>query len=146
MSKIDTDAIEPKRGTYYPGPFDHAAGVRLALGKAAGLQDFGVNLTRLPPSAWSSQRHWHTHEDEFIYILEGTLTLVTDAGEEQLCAGDSVGFKKNVPNGHHLVNKSECDVVYLEIGSRHPQDSCEYPDIDLRGESRGWVHKNGEPY
>jgi uncharacterized cupin superfamily protein len=123
--------------------------VRQRLGDAAGLTDFGVNLLRLPPGCWSSQRHWHSAEDEFVYVLEGELVLVTGSGEEILRAGDCAGFKAAVRDGHHLVNRSERDAVVLEVGSRlAAEDEGEYSDIDLRflkGDG-GYVHRDGRPY
>jgi len=119
------------------------------LGDAAGLADFGVNLLRLPPGAWSSQRHWHSAEDEFVYVLEGEVVLASGAGEEILRAGDSAGFKAGVPDGHHLQNRSARDAVVLEIGSRKPaEDSVDYPDVDLHVPKggRAFTHKNGLPY
>jgi uncharacterized cupin superfamily protein len=148
MPKIDMQQIVPKLGSGYPDPFRSTAMQlsKFALGRAAGLEDFGVNLVRLPAGEWSSQRHWHSHEDEFVYVLEGELTLITDAGEQVLSAGSCAAFKKNVPDGHHLINKSERDAVYLEVGSRHDVDVCEYPDIDMRALPNGLVHKDGTPY
>ena len=108
-----------------------------------------MNLLRLPPGAWSSQRHWHSAEDEFVYVLEGEVVLATGAGEEILRAGDSAGFKAGVPDGHHLQNRSERDAVVLEIGSRKPaEDAVDYPDIDLRVPEggRAFTHKDGRPY
>ena len=91
-----------------------------------------MNLTRLAPGSWSSQRHWHSHEDEFIYILEGEVVLVTESGEEVMRAGDCAGFKAGEADGHHLQNRSGKEAVYLEIGSRHQaEDSAQYPGIDL---------------
>jgi uncharacterized cupin superfamily protein len=114
---------------------------------AAGLTQFGVNLQRLPPGAWSSQRHWHSAEDEFVWIVEGEAVLVTDEGEEILRAGDCAGFKAGVANGHHLRNRSDADVLLLAIGSRNDDDVASYPDIDLRwSEATGDVHKDGTPY
>jgi uncharacterized cupin superfamily protein len=113
------------------------------------LSDFGVNLLRLPPGTWSSQRHWHSAEEEFVYVLEGELVLVTDAGEEILRAGDCAGFKAGIHDGHHLQNRTNRDAVVLEVGSRKPEDDeGDYPDIDLRflkGDG-GYVHKDGTPY
>lgn len=111
---------------------------------------FGVNLVRLPPGGLSSQRHWHSHEDEFVCVLEGELTLVTDAGEEVLTPGMVAGFKAGVANGHHMINKGAAWAVYLEVGSRSDDDECHYPDIDLfltspRDGGR-FTRKNGEPY
>jgi len=123
--------------------------LRYRLGDAAGLTQFGVNLMRLAPGAWSSQRHWHTHEDEFVYVLEGEVVLVTDSGEEVLRPGDCVGFKAGVPDGHHLQNRSERDAVFLEIGTRATaEDECFYPDIGMRAlkNRAGYVDWDGRPY
>ncbi|MGZ3274944.1 MAG: cupin domain-containing protein [Caulobacteraceae bacterium] len=150
-AKIDVDAAPTRFGTGYPEPF---AGVcagrrKWRLGDAAGLTQFGVNLLRLPPGQWSAQRHWHHHEDEFVYVLEGEVVLVTDAGEEVLTAGDCAGFKAGVADGHCLQNRSDREVVLLEVGTRHPGgDGAEYPDIDLRlpvGE-RVWRRRDGTAY
>src|SRR4030088_1108710 len=135
MPKIDIAAVPERKGSVYPPPFDAACAerVRQRLGNAGGLIDFGVNLMRLPPGNLSSQRHWHSAEDEFVYVLEGELTLVTDSGEEILRAGDCAGFKAGLRDGHHLQNRSSRDVVVLEIGSRKiAEDEGEYPDLDLR--------------
>jgi uncharacterized cupin superfamily protein len=152
MSKrIDLRAVVASVGSGYPAPFDApcAERVRRRLGDAAGLTDFGVNLLRLAPGTWSSQRHWHSAEDEFVYVLEGEVMLVTDAGEELLAAGDCAGFKAGSADGHHLQNRSARDAVMLEVGSRRPaEDACEYPDVDLRifaGE-QVYRHKDGTPY
>ena len=132
-SKINVSALEPVIGTLYPPPYDEPclSRARKRLGDAAGLTQFGVNLLALPPGAWSAQRHWHTHEDEFVYILSGEVTLVTDAGEEVLRAGDCAGFKAADPNGHCLQNRTDADATVLEIGSRIKGDGVFYPDIDL---------------
>src|SRR5690606_22563863 len=98
---------------------------------AAGLTQFGVNLCTLPPGAWSSQRHWHTHSDELIQVVSGEVTLVTDAGEEVLRAGDFAGFKAGDRDGHCFQNRSDHDVVLLEIGTRTPVDAAHYSDIDM---------------
>ncbi len=148
---IDLKSAETIRGSRYPSPFDQpcAKRFRRRLGDAAGLTHFGVNLTCLPAGAWSAQRHWHTAEDEFIYIVEGELVLVTDAGEETLRAGDCAGFKAGVADGHHLQNRTDRDAVFLEVGSRRPDDDeVAYPDIDLKAlQGRaGYAHANGEPY
>jgi uncharacterized cupin superfamily protein len=151
MKKIDIAACAVTVGSGYPAPYDEPCRQRkrLRLGDAAGLTQFGVNLLRLPPGVWSSQRHWHSAEDEFVYVLEGEVVLVSDAGEEVLRAGDCAGFKADEPNGHHLQNRSGADVVLLEIGARNPErDGVDYPDIDLtiRPGTRGFVHKDGAPY
>jgi uncharacterized cupin superfamily protein len=150
MPKIDLTVVPERTGSNYPAPFaqNAAARSRQALGDAGGLRDFGVNLTRLPPGEWSSQRHWHTAEDELVYVLSGELTLVSDAGEQTLRAHDCATFAKNVPDGHHLINRGTQTAVYLEIGSRHDDDNCHYPDIDLdyAGASGHYTHKDGVPY
>ncbi len=152
MSKrIDLHEVPAVLGSRYPAPFDApcSARVRQRLGDAAALAHFGVNLLRLPPGAWSSQRHWHSAEDEFVYVLEGEVVLATGAGEQILRAGDSAGFKAGVPDGHHLQNRSARDAVLLEIGSRNPaEDAVDYPDIDLRVPRGGssFTHKDGRPY
>src|SRR5215469_4192010 len=118
--KIDIASLKPVVGTLYPAPFDEPcrARERVRLGDAAGLTQYGVNLLRLPPGAWSSQRHWHTKEDEFVYVLSGEVTLVTDSGEEVLRAGDCAGFSANDANGHCLQNRSERAAEVLEVGTR----------------------------
>ena len=127
--------VEPRTGSVYPPEF---AGIvdgrsKAALGNLFDLDQFGVNLTELAPGAASALRHWHSAEDEFIYVLEGTPTLVTDMGEEVLEPGDCAGFKAGSPNGHCLVNQSETVVRILEVGTRRPDiDSCDYPDTDMR--------------
>jgi uncharacterized cupin superfamily protein len=151
MSKIDVNAVFKRKGSTYPPPFNEMAKVRIkqGLGDAGGLSDFGVNLTQLPPGAWSSQRHWHSAEDEFVYILAGEVVLITDHDEEILCAGDCAAFPKNTPNGHHLINKSYASATYLEIGTRRPmEDVCHYSDIDMHLDRKqgGFMHKDGTPY
>jgi uncharacterized cupin superfamily protein len=150
MPKIDIAAIAPRKGSGYPAPFHEIAAGRIksALGDAAGLSDFGVNLVTLPPGNWSSQRHWHSHEDEFVLVLSGELTLATDAGEEILVAGDCAGFPKGLADGHHFINRGAADAVYLEVGTRADGvDVCTYPDIDLvLTPGRGFTHKDFAPY
>ncbi len=145
--RIDSEALPKSVGSGYPPPYGApcAARVRQRLGDAAGLTDFGVNLLRLPPGTWSSQRHWHTAEDEFVYVLEGEVVLVTDAGEETLRQGDCAGFKAGAPDGHHLQNRSQADAVLLEVGSRKAEDAADYPDIDLRYSPDGYTRKDGSP-
>ncbi len=151
MKKIDIEAAARVVGSGYPAPHDGPCRQRARhrLGDAARLTQFGVNLLRLSAGTWSSQRHWHSAEDEFVYVLEGEVVLVTDAGEEALRAGDCAGFKAGDPDGHHLQNRTAKDAVVLEIGARNPErDSVEYPDIDLaiRAPNRAFVHKDGTPY
>lgn len=152
MPKIDIDAAPARTGSGYPTPFDEPCRerVRHRLGDAGGLTDFGVNLLELPPGAWSSQRHWHTAEDEFVWVLEGEVTLIDDAGEHLLHAGDCAAFARGDANGHHLVNRSSASVRVLEIGSRKPEeDAASYPGIDLHigpGREAGFTHLDGTPY
>jgi uncharacterized cupin superfamily protein len=149
--RIDLTKIPVKTGSGYPTPFDLpcAARARQRLGDAAGLTDFGVNLLRLPPGAWSSQRHWHSAEDEFVFIVEGEVVLVTDTGEELLRSGDCAGFKAGVKDGHHLQNRTDRDAILLEVGSRRvAEDEGEYPDIDMRflKNDEGYSHRDGTLY
>ncbi len=150
MPKIELIAVPERKGAGYPKPFDApcAARIRQRLGDAGGLTDFGVNLMRLPPGGWSSQRHWHSHEDEFVYLLEGELVLVEDGGETLLKAGDCAAFPKNTGNGHHMINRADRTAVYLEIGSRQPEDLTTCSDIDLKSANADgrFVHKDGTPY
>jgi len=150
--RIDIAAQTPVVGTLYPPPFDLPcrARARTKLGEAAGLSQFGVNLCRLPPGAWSSQRHWHTAGDEFVYILSGEVVLVTDGGEEVLHAGDCAGFPARDENGHCFQNRSDQDAEILEIGSRVPDDTAYYPDIDMVAPAGAkpapYTHRDGIPY
>jgi uncharacterized cupin superfamily protein len=149
MPKVDIAAVPVRLGSGYPAPHDApcASRVRRRLGEAGGLRDFGVNLMTLPPGGWSSQRHWHSHEDEFVYVLEGELTLVEDAGESVLRAGDCAAFPKNSGNGHHMINQSSVTAVYLEVGSRDPLDLTMCSDIDMMSSAVDgrFVRKDGAP-
>jgi uncharacterized cupin superfamily protein len=150
--RIDPRTLEPIVGTLYPAPFDAPcrARERRRLGNAAGLTQFGVNLLRLIPGSWSSQRHWHTASDEFIYVLSGQVVLVTEAGEEELRAGDAAGFKAGDPDGHCLQNRSGGEAVILEIGTRVQGDTAHYADIDMIAPAGGqpslYTHRDGTPY
>ena len=150
MPKVNVAQVPEHRGSDYPAPYGEPVSgrIRQALGRAGGLTDFGVNLMHLPPGAWSSQRHWHTAEDELVYVLSGELTLITDAGEQTLRAQDCATFAKGVPDGHHLINRGAETAVYLEIGSRHQDDTCHYPDVDLHydGAVGHYTHKDGVRY
>jgi uncharacterized cupin superfamily protein len=152
MPKIDIDKLKVDTYTGYPEPFRQAVlgRERQRLGNAVGLDQFGVNLSRLKPGAASSQRHWHQNEDEFVYVLEGELVLCEDGGETVLRPGDAAGWKAGVANGHCLINRTSRDAVYLEIGSRAARETATYPDIDMRAErdDKGmrYVHKDGTPY
>ncbi|MEQ1941966.1 cupin domain-containing protein [Mesorhizobium sp. VNQ89] len=133
MPRIDIDAVPARVGTGYPKIFAAIAEgrSRKRLGDAAGLDQFGVNLTTLAPGAGTAHRHWHHSEDEFVFVLAGEATLIDDDGETILVAGDAAGFKAGVANAHQIVNKSSRDVVLLEIGTRAAQDRGVFPDIDL---------------
>ena len=150
--RIDIAALTPVVGTTYPPPFDLPCRgrARTKLGDAAGLTQFGVNLCRLPPGAWSSQRHWHTGEDEFVYVLSGEVVLVTDGGEEVLHAGDAAGFPAQDKNGHCFQNRSDRDAQILEVGTRVTGDMAYYSDIDMvapaGGEPAAYTHRDGTPY
>lgn len=151
VKRIDPADLPEIVGTLYPPPFDQPcrARGRRKLGDAAGLTQFGVNLLRLPPGAWSSQRHWHQEQDEFIYVLAGEVTLVTDEGAEVLKAGECAGFRAGDRNGHQLQNRSDHNALVLEIGTRTKSDYCEYPDIDLASDKDSgamYQHKDGTPY
>lgn len=150
MPKIDITAVPERKGVGYPAIFADlsAERIRQRLGDAGGLTDFGVNLMRLPPGNWSSQRHWHSHEDEFVYVLEGELVLIEDGGETLLRAGDCAAFAKGTGNGHHMINRSDAMAVYLEVGSRQPADVTTCSDVDMMSTNADgrFVHKDGTPY
>ena len=151
---INPEEVPIQNSTNYPDEFKSivAGRFRQRLGNFAGLTNFGVNLVRLTPRSASALRHWHSHQDEFIYIVEGELTLITDAGEEILTPGMFAGFPKNDANGHHLVNRSNQDAVYLEVGDRTLNDTAFYPDEDLiakpgdDGQSIIFTRKDGTVY
>ena len=150
MPKIDPTTVPVRIGAGYPEPFNAACAgrTRQRLGDAGGLRDFGVNLMTLPPGRWSSQRHWHSHEDEFVHVLEGELTLVEDGGQTVLHPGDCAAFAKGSGNGHHLQNLGPTVAVYLEVGSRQADDLTTCSDIDLMSHPRDgrFVHRDGTPY
>lgn len=154
MPKIDSSLAPKGSGARYPKPFDEPCRERawVRLGDAAGLTQFGVNLLRLPAGAWSSQRHWHSHEDEFVFVLRGEVVLVDDTGEVRLGPGDSAGFPAGDRNGHCLQNRSGEDAELLVVGSRYDEDHGEYPDIDMKfsadryGKGGAYLHKDGTPY
>jgi uncharacterized cupin superfamily protein len=150
MPKIDLSTVPVRKGSGYPPPFDApcAERIRQRLGNAGGLADFGVNLMQLAPGSWSSQRHWHSHEDEFVYVLEGELVLIEEHGETVLRAGDCAAFPKKSDNGHHMINRSDQMAICLEVGARHPDDVVTYSDIDMTTADRDgrFVHKDGSPY
>jgi uncharacterized cupin superfamily protein len=149
--KIDIAALRKVVGTRYPAPYDEPClkRERRRLGDAAGLTQYGVNLLRLPHGAWSAQRHWHSREDEFVYVLAGEVTLVTDAGDEIFRAGDCAGFKAGDPDGHCFQNRGAEDALLLEVGTRTPGgDEVQYPGLDLRvvAGRPGFAHADGTPW
>ena len=145
---LDPMTVEASLTTIYPKKFKAMCIGRekRKIGDALGLNKFGVNLVTLKPGAASSQRHWHSHSDEFVYILEGEVTMISDAGEEILGPGMTAGFPANNGDGHHLVNKSGADVLYLEVGDRPPKDDADYPDVEMLVRDGKLVHKDGTPY
>ena len=130
---LDPRTLEPKSRSGYPPPYAARVLPRAvrALGDALGLTRIGVNLATLLPGKESSMRHWHTHEEEFIYVLSGEVVLVTDGGEQTLKAGSCAGFPLGSGDGHQLVNRSAQPAVYLEISNRHPEDRAFYSDVDM---------------
>src|SRR5271166_2238265 len=147
--KIDIESAPVSVGSRYPAPFAAPCmnKTRHRLAVAAGLKHIGINLLELAPGAWSSQRHWHTKAEEFVYVLEGEVVLVTEGSEETLRAGDCAGFLAGDPDGHHLQNRSDIRARVLEIGSANPRDDeADYPDIDLRATAAGYFRKDGTRY
>jgi uncharacterized cupin superfamily protein len=148
MPKLDLDSIEQVNSTGYPPPFDGEVQGRWyrRLAPAGGLTEFGVSQVVLKPGAWSSQRHWHVGEDEFLVMISGEAVLVDDEGEQVLRAGDCAAFPKTDGNGHHLRNCSDADCVFVVVGAGE-QAGGDYPDIDMRFTPEGtYVHKDGTPY
>jgi uncharacterized cupin superfamily protein len=152
MPKVDIHRAPRVGGSRYPAPHDEPCRGRffIKLGAAAGLTQFGANVLTLGPGSWSSQRHWHALEDEFVYVLEGEVVLVEDEGEQTLGAGDCAGFKAGTRNGHHLQNRTTRDARILVVGSRIEYDHGEYSDIDMKFESTAgggsrFVRKDGSP-
>ncbi len=147
---LDPATVPEDGGTAYPEPYRAvvAGRFRRRLGEALGLTDFGVNLTRLEPGAATALRHWHTAEDEFVFVLEGEVVLVSEAGEQVLGPGTCAGFPAGRADGHCLVNRGDRPALLLEIGSRRPDvDEVIYPDADLRAlPGRRFVHADGRPW
>ncbi len=152
MPKIELESIVPNSGSSYPEPFRDLASKKswLELGKAAGLNQFGVSLMTIESGGISSQRHWHECEDEFLLMLSGELVLVEEDGETIMHSGDMAGFKAGVANGHHMVNRSTADAKFLVVGTSATNDVCHYPEIDLRFETdengERFVNKAGDLY
>ena len=152
LPAIDAATVTPTAGSNYPDQFKPVVAGRSKrrLGDAFGLKNFGVNLTTIRPGAASALRHWHMMQDEFVYIISGELTLVTDAGEQLLTAGMCAGFPAGAANGHHLINRADRDAVYLEVGDRVPGDGATYSDDDIvaRSVDGRWqfTRKDGTSY
>lgn len=150
MPKVDLAQIEQTNRTGYPEPYSRDVAGRFyrRIGQATGLKDIGVSHCVLKPGAWSSQRHWHEGIDEFVVMLEGEAVLVEEGSETAMRPGDCAVFPKDVPNGHHLVNRSERDCTFLAFDCQYGEGDCHYPDADLRYEVAGdrYVHKDGTPY
>lgn len=144
MPKIDLAAAPVRIGIdSYPEPFRSRVGAvtRVQLSRAGGLTTLGVNLTTLAPGQMTAMRHWHEREDELVYVLSGTVTLVEDTGEAELGPGDAAGWKAGVATGHHLVNRSDAPAVVVEIGPRHPEERAHYTDADLMLTRTGGVSR-----
>jgi uncharacterized cupin superfamily protein len=145
---LDPASVTPRVGSIYPAAF--AAACRREARSATLGSQFGVNLVTLAPGSWSSQRHWHQNEDEFIYVLEGEVTLVTDEGETVLGPGMAAGFPADAADGHHLVNRGRAPARYLEVGTRAATEEVHDSDIDMTASRRDgkfvFRRKNGEPY
>ncbi len=152
MPRIDIASVPLDTATNYPDPFYRAVQgrQRRRLGNAAGLTQFGVNMTTLKPGAWSAQRHWHRDEDEFVYVVSGELVLCEDGGETVLRPGDCAGWKAGSGDGHCLINRTESDAVFIEVGTRSQTEHVVYSDIDMMltrdASGQRYLHKNGEPY
>ena len=152
MPKVDIAKVPVKSGTFYPAEFQAECKGRhkQALGDVVGLTQFGVNITRIEPGQASALRHWHEQEDEFIYMLEGELVLAENDGETVLKIGDAAGFKAGSGVAHRLINRSNHDAVYFEVGTRAKSERVHYPDVDLVMErdsySRRYLHKDGKTY
>jgi uncharacterized cupin superfamily protein len=151
-SWLDPMRLAPRRGSAYPASFAEPllGREKHIIGDALGLTQFGVNLVTLEPGAWSSQRHWHVHEDELIFVLEGEVILITDSGETILRPGMAAGFPAGKADGHHLINRGDVPARYLEAGTRAESEEAQYSDIDMVARKDGgrfvFLHKNGEPY
>ncbi len=152
LPALDPATVEERVGANYPEPFGSQVGARRkrALGDALGLRNYGVNLVEVPPGALSTMRHWHDKQDEFVYLLECELTLITDDGEQTLGPGMVAGFPAGVADGHQMVNRTDRTARYLEVGDRMPGDDCTYSDVDLDWpydpEGEIFRHKDGRPY
>jgi uncharacterized cupin superfamily protein len=153
LPALDPMTVAAAAGSAYPDALKAVVQGRRKrrLGPVLGLTNFGVNVTTLLPGAGSAHRHWHMAQDEFILVLEGELTLITDGGEQVLRVGECAGFPKGKADGHQLLNKGTTPAVYLEVGDRTLPDNAFYPDVDLAAEPQAnggviFTHKDGTPY
>ncbi len=148
MPKLNLDTIPQSNATGYPAPFDAAVAGRWfrRLAPPGGLSAMGVSHVVLKPGGWSSQRHWHESEDEFVVILSGEAVLVEDSGETLMRAGDCAAFPMGVPDGHHLQNRGAGDCVFMAIGAGDRQGKGSYSDIDMMFDDTGYYHKDGTPF
>ena len=149
MTIVRKGTVPPKEAkSSYPDPYNLGSGniSYLALSDAGGLTQFGAYLESLEPGRQSSQLHWHEKEDEVLYLLQGTLTVVEDGREETIEPGDACAWKAGEPAGHTIRNDGDAPAIYLIVGSRADGEVCHYPGIDLRAEPGGYVHLDGKPY
>lgn len=148
MPKLDVEAIQQSNVTGYPAPFDQEVQGRYwrRLAPIGGLNQMGASHVVLKPGAWSSQRHWHESEDELVIMLSGEAVLVEDGGETVLGAGDVAAWAAGVANGHHLINRSAEDCIFIAIGAGDLNGGGEYSDIDMKFEGDGYLRKDGTPY
>jgi len=148
MPKIDVETIAASNRTGYPEPFDAAVEGRWwrRLAPAGGLSEMGASHVVLKPGAWSSQRHWHEDEDELLVMIAGEAVLVEDGGRTPVRAGEICAWPKGVRNGHHLINESDADCVFVAISAGNPDGSGAYPDIDMTFDAEGYHHRDGRPY
>ena len=153
LPALDPATVDERVGSDYPEPFGSRVGARRkrALGDALGLRNYGVNLVELPAGALSTMRHWHEKQDEFVYVLEGEVTLIADGGEQVLTAGMVAGYPAGSGDGHQMINRSPVRAVYLEVGDRLPGDRVHYSDVDLALPRDAlapdnFTHKDGTPY
>lgn len=148
MPKIDLDAIPQSNATGYPAPFNEPVAGRWwrRLAPTAGLTRMAASHVVLKPGAWSSQRHWHDEEDELVVMIAGEAVLVEDGGETVVRAGDVLGWPAGRADGHHLINRSNHDCVFVAIGAGNKNGSGAYSDIDMMFSGDGYFHKDGTPY
>jgi uncharacterized cupin superfamily protein len=141
-------SLEARTGSGYPEPYRSRVVPRekRALGKALGLTKIGINHTTLPPGKESSMRHWHSHEEEFVFVLSGEVVLRTDAGEQVLEAGMCCGFPLGTTDGHQLINRGNTPAIYLEVSNRDPADGADYPDVDLKYRNGAFTRRDGSKF